>query len=206
MEERAGWGSAIGAAWGNLTGVNSEGRVVRLLFFLIFLLGTVWAVYSYMESTELMDIAPHTATPLPVTPAQGDRTRLNAMIQQVQTTSRMRTGSREAIRPLEIMERHPFADPPQPIMPILPGEDREDWPPRPEPVVIIEYPPHITVRGIMVVGNQQVAVMDIAGVGNGMIVRVGDTFMQRRGRVVRIAPDRVVVSYAGRNWDIAPSF
>jgi len=202
MEERTGWGSAIGAAWGNLTGVNAEGRVVRLLFFLIFLLGTVWAVYSYMESMTLTELEPIQATPIPA-PAEADSARLNTMIQQVQTTSRMRTGSLQVVVPLEIIGRHPFGDPPTPWAPDI---DRAIMPPTLEPVVVIEYPPHITLRGIMVMGNQQVAVIDISGVGTGMIVRVGDTFMQRRGRVVRIAPDRIVVNYAGRNWDIAPSF
>jgi len=205
MEERTGWGSAIGAAWGNLTGVNTEGRVVRLLFFLIFLLGTVWAVYSYMESTTLMELEPMTAMVLPVTPADTDRARLGAMIQQVETTSRMRTTSVETVRPLEIVGRLPFDEPPVPTGVIVLGEEEPPFI-LPDPVVIIEYPPHITLRGIMVMGNQQVAVIDISGVGTGMIVRAGDTFMQRRGRVVRIASDRIVVNYAGRNWDIAPSF
>jgi len=204
MEERTGWGSAIGTAWGNLTGVNNEGRVVRLLFFLIFLLGTAWAVYSYMESTTLMELEPMSAAVI-ASPADTDSTRLNAMIQQVETTSQRRMTSAETVRPLEIMARLPFDDPPVPIGITVIGED----PPSffiPEPVVVIEYPPHITLRGIMVMGNQQVAVIDVAGVGTGMIVRVGDTFMQRRGRVVRISHDRIVVNYAGRNWDIAPSF
>jgi Tfp pilus assembly protein PilP len=58
----------------------------------------------------------------------------------------------------------------------------------------------------MIVGKEQVAVMDIPGVGNGLLVKAGDTFMQRKGRIVRIAPDKVVVRWGNRNWDIAPSF
>ena len=55
-------------------------------------------------------------------------------------------------------------------------------------------------------GNQNVAVMDIPGVGSGMVVKVGDTFMQKKGRIVKIASDKVVLRWGGKNWDIAPGF
>ena len=41
------WREAMAYAWGNFTGVMSEGsaRVLRLLLFLVFIGGTAWAVY-----------------------------------------------------------------------------------------------------------------------------------------------------------------
>jgi len=199
MEER----SAIGTAWGNLTGVNDGGFVIRIVFFIVFIGGTVFAIISYLNGSELVQL--ETATALPgVDHAQADRNRLQAMIAQVETTSHARSGSRAAVVLIEqSFALYPFNEPRFDITPP---------PPPPNgtivvvPEVIIEYPPHMTLRGIMVMGGQQVAVMDITGVGNGMVVRAGDTFAQRRGRVVRIAADRVVVNWAGRNWDIAPSF
>jgi hypothetical protein len=203
MEERAGLRGAIGIAWGNLTGINNEGRAVRLLFFLIFLSGTAWAVWSYWQGMELVELGMAHAIPAG-DPAQADHTRLTAMIQQVETTSHMRMGSMERVR---IIEEHfalyPFREPTQEVFVVsLPDEVI----PIEVPIVLPDPPPNMTLRGIMIMGNQQVAVMDISGVGDSMIIRAGDTFMQRRGRVVRIAPDRVVVNWEGRNWDIAPSF
>ena len=58
----------------------------------------------------------------------------------------------------------------------------------------------------MILGKDKTAVMDIAGVGSGLIVRQGDTFMGRKGRIVRIAADKVVVRWADKNWDVAPGF
>jgi hypothetical protein len=58
----------------------------------------------------------------------------------------------------------------------------------------------------MVMGKQSVAVMDIPGVGNGIIFKAGDTFMERKGRIVRITPDKVILSWGGKNWDVAPGF
>ena len=202
MEERVGWRGAFGAAWGNLTGVNNEGnvRVIRLMFFLVFILGTAWAVWSYMQGTALLELEEIFVVPAP-NPAQADRQRLDAMIQEVEGTSRLRAGS---LRSVEVMEenlaRYPFSEPRLQVD--IPSDEVTVE----LPVVFIDYPPEITLRGIMIMGQQNVAVIDISGVGTGMIVRAGDTFMQRKGRVVRVASDKVVVNWGGRNWDIAPSF
>ena len=205
MEERGGWRDAFGTAWGNLTGINNDGNVRfwRLAFFLIFLLGTAWAGYSYMQAQEILDLQPAYPTG-GANVAQGDKRRLDAMIQQVEVTSNRRRESLHTVQVLEaFVARYPFRDPVmEPIEPpIDPRDIRVDL-----PVVYIDYPPEIVLRGIMVVGRQHVAVMDIPGVGTGMLVKAGDTFLQKKGRVVRIAPDKVVVSWGGRNWDIAPRF
>ena len=51
MANQMGWREAWGAAWNKLTGVDNEGSAagVRLLFFLLFLLGTLGAGYRYYE-------------------------------------------------------------------------------------------------------------------------------------------------------------
>jgi len=202
MEERTGWRSAIGTAWGNLTGVNDGGRAVRLIFFLIFLLGTLWAGWSYMQALEIVELGTFQPTP-GANQAQVDQNRLNAMIQQVETTSRLRAGSPFTVGVMEeALAMYPFREPTQDVAVTHPDGILVIEP----PVVFVDYPPQITLRGTMTMGNQPVAVMDISGVGTGVIVRVGDTFSQRKGRIVRIAPDRVVVNWGGRNWDIAPSF
>jgi hypothetical protein len=58
----------------------------------------------------------------------------------------------------------------------------------------------------MLMGKQSVAVMDIPGVGDGMIFKAGDTFMEKRGRVVRITSDKVILSWGGRTWDVPLGF
>jgi len=171
------------------------------LFFLVFLLGTGWAVWNYLEAEKLLEMDTFYPTSR-IGQSDAAKERLDAMIAQVETTSQLRSGSVEAVRILEeISARYPFSEPQfdtgAVIDPSIPGYT---------PVVFVDYPPEITLRGIMIVGNQNVAVMDIPGVGTGIIVRAGDTFMQKKGRVVRIAPDKVVVNWGGKNWDIAPSF
>ena len=207
MEERGGWRDSFGTAWGNLTGVNNDGnvRAVRLVFFLIFLLGTAWAGYSYMQALEVIRLEQAFPAPGPNV-AKADEARLNAMIQQVRVTSERRAESGRTVETLEkFVARYPFREPV--LEPEIADPTRTAAAVVVEvPVVYIDYPPEIVLRGIMQMGRQHVAVMDIAGVGTGMVVKAGDTFMQRKGRVVRIAPDKVVVSWGGRNWDIAPRF
>jgi len=204
MEERMSWGDAFGTAWRNLTGVNNEGsvRIIRFIFFAVFLLGTAWAVWNYMEGLTLVQLEEFSPTQRP-SPARADDQRLKAMISQVEVTSQLRMGSPEAVDILErTLAKYPFREsvtPPEIV--VFDPTIQVDLPP-----VIIDYPPGITLRAIMIMGKQHIAVMDIPGVGSGMIVKAGDTFMQKKGRVVRIAPEKVVVNWGGKNWDIAPSF
>jgi len=209
MEERTSWRGAVGTAWENLTGFSSEGniRVIRAVFFLIFLLGTAWAVWSYLQGIELMELEQARAVSQ-TNPAQADKTRLDTMISQVKVTSELRAVSPRTVEIMqESLAKYPFREPLFEVA-LPPAEDIPSVTAvEPPSVVYIDYPPEgITLRGIMIVGKQHVAVMDIPGVGTGMVVKAGDTFMQRRGRVVRVAPDKVVVNWGGQNWDIAPSF
>ena len=204
MEERTGWRNAFGTAWKNLIGINDEGniRVIRLVFFAIFLLGTAWAAWSYMQALELLELEQAYPSPAP-NQAQADKRRLDAMLEEVEGTSILRAGSPRTVQIMaDNLAKYPFGEPRfEPDFLAVDERISVEL-----PVVVIDYPPAVTLRGIMIMGSQHVAVMDIPGVGTGMIVKAGDTFMQRRGRIVRIAPDKVVVNWGGRNWDIAPSF
>jgi hypothetical protein len=206
MEERLSWNEAFSTAWNNLTGVNNEGgslRLVRGLFFAIFFLGTGWAVWNFIKAQPLLE-RPYfddSLSPPPNT-AQVDKQRLDEMLRQVDVTSKIRASSLSMAQNMASLSVYPFGDP---LLAVRPPEEEPDIV-FVEPEVIIEYPPEIVLKAIMIMGKQQVAVMDISGVGSGMIVKAGDTFMQKKGRIVRIAPDKVVVRWGGKNWDIAPSF
>lgn len=200
------WREAFSTAINNLFGVNDSPSVkkVRLLFFLLFIAGTGWAAYNYYNAIDLLaekEFSP-SATASEV---QADKKRLNAMIEQVRTASTLRTNSVSLADNMETASgKYVVMDPAF----ITLQETKED--PNAaivvQPEIVVEMPPEIVVRAIMQMGKRQVAVMDIAGVGSGLVVRAGDTFMQKKGRVVRITPDKVVVRWGGKNWDIAPGF
>ena len=71
---------------------------------------------------------------------------------------------------------------------------------------VVEPPPEITLRAIMVIDKTKTALIDIAGVGTGLLVKQGDTFLNREGRIVRITNDKVVVRWKKKTWNVTPGF
>ena len=218
MEERNDWGGAFAAAWGNLTGVNNDGSIasMRLLIFGVFLASAGWALYNLYMANGIFGLLgeegfleeKYIEPSGEPDPSQADRSRLNTMLNEVETTSASRKASSAVARSMEQnLAKYPFGDPL-----LATTELPTEPPPGPnEPrkeIVVIDYPPSgIVLRAVMIMGKQRVAVMDIPGVGNGLIVKAGDTFAQRKGRVVSIATDKVVIRWGDRNWDIrADSF
>ena len=200
MTNSIGWREAWDIAWGRLTGVDNEGAAagVRLLFFLLFILGTGWAGFRYYEMQRLREEKVFTPSAEPQS-VEADKKRLDDMIEQVRAATALRANSFVWAQSMKELGKHIFDEPTQ--MALVPGEGLTS------PVVpIVENPPNIVVRAIMILGKNKTAVMDIAGVGSGLIVRQGDTFMGRKGRIVRIAADKVVVRWANKNWDVAPGF
>jgi hypothetical protein len=178
-----------------------------MVFFAIFILGILWAGYSYRGVQELL--APKAYVPQAgPNVAQADKTRLDNMVNLVKLSSEIRGSSDQMAQyMMDGLGKYPFGDP---LLGAPPEEEEEDdgfKPPLIQPEIVIDYPPEgLTVRAIMIMGKERVAVMDIPGVGSGMMVKAGDTFMQRKGRIVRIAPDKVVIHWGGKNWDIGPNF
>lgn len=201
MANQMGWREAWGTAWGKLTGVDNTGSAVsvRLLFFLIFLLGSGWAGYRYYEMQQLREGKDFSPSVTPQTVAS-DKQRLDGLIEQVRAASALRSNSFVWAQSMRELGKNIFDEPTKWV------EAPEGGTGAPRVEVVVEPPPNLVVRAIMILGKDKTAVMDIAGVGSGMIVRQGDTFMGKKGRIVRIAADKVVVRWAGKNWDIAPGF
>lgn len=143
-----------------------------------------------------------------------DRKRLRQMVNDVKDASTRRSSSSVTADNMRMMGKYVF----EPPRDIVTEEDRKraaerEQPSEPEvvvqppqPEIIYEPPPGIIVKAIMVAGKTKIAVMDITGVGNGMMVRQGDTFLNRQGRIVSITDDKVVVRWKGKTWNVAPGF
>jgi Tfp pilus assembly protein PilP len=198
MEERMSWGEAVKVAAGNLTGVNNEGKAARVLFPLLFVAGIGYALFSYQKSLALLEEKSYFPSSSPAE-AAADKRRLTNIVEEVRKTSEARANSAIAVRSMREMEKYVFAEPLPRVSfantsPVMENFD-EDYP-----------PDGIVLRAVMIMGKQSVAVMDIPGVGSGIIFKAGDTFMEKKGRIVRIAPDKVSLSWGGKNWDIVPGF
>jgi hypothetical protein len=60
------------------------------------------------------------------------------------------------------------------------------------------------VKAVMKSKDSWAIVVDIAGAGSGLILRPGDSFMEGRGKVVRMEGDRLIVRWDGREWTAVP--
>ena len=199
------WREALGRAWGSLTGVINEGSAsaARWLFFLIFLLGSGYAGYSYYKMQELREEKYYEPAANPTSLA-ADRTRLAKMVEDVRAASTLRVRSFVWADSMRGMAKNIFDDPTKAPLPDAVLD--KGLPDIPRIEEHVEPPPGIVVKAIMLMGKSRVAVMDVDGVGSGLIVRQGNTFLNGKGRVVRITSDKVVVRWNGKNWNIAPGF
>jgi Tfp pilus assembly protein PilP len=199
MEEQTTWKEAFKIASENLAGTHEEGKTARLLFVLIFLAGIAFTGFCYRRSTILLKEKQFFPS-VPPTEVAADKQRLDNMVAEVRKTSEARVNSAVAVRSMRGMEKYVFADPlPNAFSANDYAESAGDDP--------LDYPPEgIVLRAVMVMGKQSVAVMDIPGAGSGLLLKTGDTFMDKRGRVVRITPDKVVLNWGGKNLDVVPGF
>lgn len=189
--------------WSKLVAGENSFRLPRALLFLIFFGGTIFFGWSFRRVVELSVEEP-VFVPPPPRQSQEDAKRLDGIIESYRATVEARQGSKVVAAAITDESRRPFVVSPreQSALPAVSGGDGAYV----DPLVSEVLPPIMFVRAIMVVGREAVAVMDINGVGNGIIVKSGYSFLKKQGRVVRISPEKVTVRWAGKNIDITPGF
>jgi len=191
--------------------VAGEGgyRILRTIAVLLLLAGCGWSGYMFRQYIELNEEAPITIPPIESQSGK-DAQRLDKVIGDFRTAVDTRTRSLTLASAVIEASRQPFI----PTMKVSvaatqPGEGEGGVTVAGEDQVIPTYvrekiPPIMFVRAIMVAGSQSMAIMDIEGVGTGIIVRSGYSFSNGEGKVVRIGPDKVTVNWSGKHLDLAP--
>ena len=189
--------------------VAGEGgyRILRTIAVLLLLAGCGWSGYMFRQYIELNHEEPITIPPIE-SQSEKDAQRLDKVIGDFRTAVDTRTRSLTLASAVIEASRQPFI----PTMKVTvasqtPGEGSVTV--GGEDQVIPTYvrekiPPIMFVRAIMVAGKQSMAIMDIEGVGTGIIVRSGYSFSNGEGKVVRIGPDKVTVNWSGKHLDLAP--
>jgi len=193
--------------WSKLVAGESSFRLPRALLFLIFFGGAVFFGWSFRRVVELSAEEP-VFVPPPPRQSQEDAKRLDGLIESYRATVEARQRSKdvagtitgESRRPFVVSSREAAAAAAASAAVSGAGGVYVD------PLVSDMLPPIMFVRAIMVVGREAVAVMDINGVGNGIIVKSGYSFLNKQGRVLGISPEKVTVRWAGKNIEITPGF
>ena len=189
--------------WKKLASGEGAFRSLRLLFIILFLGGTVFFGWGFKRVVDLSEEEEVRVQP-PASQSQEDAKRLDGIIESFRTSVEARYGSKELAASLARNNRRPFVT----TRPSGKGGASAGAVDVPlvEPLVAEVLPPIMFVRAIMVVGKESIAIMDINGVGNGIIVKTGYSFLEKQGHIVRITPEKVTVRWAGKNIDIAPGF
>ena len=180
-------------------------RLLRFLVVLFLLAGTAWSGYLFKQFIDLSKEDSITIPPL-ASQAGKDSERLDTLIANFKEAVDTRENSLILASAVADASRQPFVATAKAAPPAVKTEDgvvvAGD---QTMPVFVQEkIPPIMFVRAIMVAGKQTMAIMDIEGVGNGIIVRSGYGFNNGEGKIVRIAPDKVTIRWSGKNLDIAP--
>jgi hypothetical protein len=71
---------------------------------------------------------------------------------------------------------------------------------------LVDLPPLVIVRAVMVMGKDASAVVDIDGIGNSMVVRKGTTFSGKKGRFLSIGTDKLIFRWNGTNVSVPVNF
>ena len=188
-----------------LMGGEGGYRLLRFLVVLFLLAGTAWSGYLFKQFIDLSKEDSITIPPL-ASQAGKDSERLDTLIANFKEAVDTRENSLTLASAVADASRQPFVA----TMKAAPAAAKtEDGVvvagDQTIPVFVQEkIPPIMFVRAIMVAGKQTMAIMDIEGVGNGIIVRSGYGFNNGEGKIVRIAPDKVTIRWSGKNLDIAP--
>ena len=193
--------------FGRIIGGDGGYRTLRILMILFLVAGTAASGYYFKKFVDASDEPSIVIPPVPNL-ASKDSERLEKLIGSFRSSVDTRTRSLLLASTVVETSRMPFAEtPPADMTPReVPGEgvtvaEGEGTFP---PLVREKLPPIMFVRAIMVAQKQAIAVMDIEGVGNGIIVRPGYSFGGGDGKVVGISSGKVTVNWSGKNIDIAP--
>lgn len=194
MDDSQGWAESARELWEEL--VYGEGifRVFRLLIGILIVAGLLWSLFVFRQLAALGQSNP---------PAYSDGTqanseeiaKLDALVRSYRNQALIRSGSGQLVTLAQAAGPSPFAEPPSLAVPSA-GSSR---PGSPLPVEV--PPPNILVKAVMVLGSASVAVVDIDGIGQNLVVRPGYTFSGKRGKIVAINPQKLVFLWNGKKQE-----
>jgi hypothetical protein len=197
MAAQDGWFATAGELWDDLIHSDKVPRLVRVLIVLLLLAGTIWSGYLLKEMVELVREEKVPQVPAS-TKVDEEIKRLEGVVENFESAVMARSGSTQLSVLAATISRKPFVPPPPPQVESS-AEDAVAQAMR----EAADPPPYVEVRAIMVKGPDAVAVLDIEGEGNGIIMKQGGTFGNGKGRVVRITAEKVVFTWAGQNVESA---
>lgn len=197
MATEDGWFAAAGELWDDLVHSDKVPRLFRVLIVILLLAGIAWSAYLLKQMLELVR---ETSVPEITLSRQVDQEieRLSGVVESFESAVMARAGSAQLSVLAANISRRPFVPSPPPTKAF--DEAAAAAAAMKEPV---EPPPFVMVRAVLVKGKDAVAVLDVEGIGRGIVVKKGGTFAGGKGRVTGITAEKVVFTWAGQSVETA---
>jgi hypothetical protein len=197
MAAEDGWFAAAGELWDDLVHSDKVPRLFRVLVVILLLAGIAWSAYLLKQMLELVR---ETSVPEITLSEQVDQEieRLSGVVESFESAVMARAGSAQLSVLAANISRRPFVPSPPPTKAF--DEEAAAAAAMKEPV---EPPPFVMVRAVLVKGKDAVAVLDVEGIGQGIVVKKGGTFAGGKGRVTGITAEKVVFTWAGQSVETA---
>ncbi len=194
MDDSQGWAESARELWEELVYGEGVFRVFRLLIGILIVVGLLWSLFLFRQLALLGQSNPLAFSDS--VPAQSEEiAKLDALVQSYRNQALIRSGSTQLASLAQAAGRSPFAEPPSLAVSVA-------GTPKPGVPLPIEVPPpNIAVKAVMVLGNAAVAVVDIDGIGQNLIVKPGYTFSGKRGKIVSINPQKLVFLWNGKRQE-----
>jgi len=195
-----GWRESFVSLWKSLLYEKGAMRFLRILIALLFILSIVWTMYLYRQIAILSAVSPVEAPEIKLKKEEGDN--YANTVEELERITMIRSKKGELAHVASTLERYPFEAPVltsyQPSYSNVPSEYEKSYPLQAE----LYLPPYMEVRAIMILDKRPMALMNIEGEGDGLVVSPGYRFGDGRGRVVSITQTKVVVLWAGTKMEL----
>lgn len=172
---------------------DRDKRIIRWVAIFVMLVSTSVSVFIFFKIYGLDVFQPLGVIPLPS--ISEERSKVEASVDLYQTMIATRKDSQRIANDIIRLGRNPLArmESPEEIPLISPEPSVED---------LVDLPPIVIVRAVMVMGKDSAAVVDIDGVGYGIVVRRGMSFWGGKGRFVSIKAKELVFRWNGKNVSV----
>ena len=194
MDENQGWLESTRELWDELIYGEGVFRVFRILVGLLVILGLVWSLFVFRQMVIVGQLgSPPFAEGVQ---AQADEVaRLDGLVKSYRNQALIRSGSGTLAELAQAAGRSPFAEPPSLSASVAVSGKAE------APLPVEVPPPTINVKAVMMLGDASVAVVDIDGIGQNLIVKPGYAFSGKKGKIVSINPDKLVFLWNGKRQE-----
>lgn len=175
-----------------IEGGERDKRIIRWVALSVLLLsiaGSSFVLYS------VYNVDPPAPAPMPPVSVEEDRKKVEESVELYRTIIATRRDSQRIANDIVRLGRNP-------LMKMESPKEVALISPEPSVVDLVDLPPIILVRAVMVIGRSSAAVVDIEGVGEGIVIKKGMSFLGGKGRFISIKSKELVFRWNGKNVSV----